>query len=331
MKAIVCDAWGPPSSLQLREMPSPVPGPSQVLVRTRVAAVNFPDALVVAGKYQARPEFPFSPGGELSGEIIAVGGEVERLSVGDKVVGITLFGAYAQEVLVEASHAIPLPAGISDQDLELAGSFVLTYGTSLHALKDRAAAQPGETLLVLGAGGGVGLAAVEIGKLLGMRVIAAASSEEKLAAARERGADDAIDYSREDLRERVKALTGGRGVDVVYDPVGGDFAEPALRSVGWRGRYLVVGFAAGEIPKIPINLLLLKGSALVGVFWGEFVRRESALNAGNMKLLFSWLHERRIRPLISRRYPLSQAPAALEALLARQAVGKLVVLPQQID
>lgn len=331
MKAIVCESWGPPSSLQLRELPSPVPGPRQVLVRTRVAAVNFPDALMVAGKYQFKPEFPFSPGGEFSGDILQVGNEVQGLQAGDKVAGIAPFGAYAQEVLVDASQLIPLPREISDEDLELAGSFVLTYGTSLHALKDRAQVRAGETLLVLGAGGGVGLAAVEIGKLLGMRVIAAASSAQKLAAARERGADETIDYSSEDLRERIKALTDGRGVDVVYDPVGGPFAEPALRSVGWRGRYLVVGFAAGDIQKIASNLLLLKGSALVGVFWGEFVRREPALNAQNMELLFTWLHERKIHPLISRRYPLSQASQALDALLARQAVGKLVVLPQQID
>jgi NADPH2:quinone reductase len=300
-------------------------------VRTRVAAVNFPDALIIAGKYQAKPAFPFSPGGELSGEIIAVGDEVKRLVIGDKVVGVTAFGAYAQEVVVDATNVIPLPHDITDADLELAGSFVLTYGTSLHALKDRAQAQAGETLLVLGAGGGVGLAAVEIGKLLGMKVIAAASSAEKLAAAREHGADETIDYTHEDLRERIKALTEGRGVDVVYDPVGGAFAEPALRSVSWRGRYLVIGFAAGDIPKIPINLLLLKGSSLVGVFWGDFVRREPALNAQNMALLFSWLHERKIHPLISRRYPLSQAAHALDALLGRQAIGKLVVLPQQLD
>ena len=331
MKAIVCDAWGPPSSLELREVPSPVPGPKQVLVRTRVAAVNFPDALIVAGKYQFKPNFPFSPGGELSGEIIAMGAEVKRLAVGDKVVGIATFGAYAQEVLVEATHVIPLPRDIGDEDLELAGSFVLTYGTSLHALKDRARVKEGETLLVLGAGGGVGLAAVEIGKLMGMRVIAAASTQEKLAAALERGADETIDYAKEDLRERIKALTEGRGVDVVYDPVGGNFTEMALRSVAWGGRYLVVGFAAGEIPKVAANLLLLKGSALVGVFWGEFVRREPALNAENMALLFSWLGERMIRPLISKRYPLSQAPAALEAILSRQAVGKLVILPQQVS
>jgi NADPH2:quinone reductase len=331
MKAIVCEAWGPPSSLQLRDVPSPIPGPKQVLVRTRAAAVNFPDALIIAGKYQAKPPFPFSPGGELSGEIIACGDEVKRLAIGDKVVGVTAFGAYAQEVLVDATNVISLPRDTSDDDLELAGSFVLTYGTSLHALKDRAQAQANETLLVLGAGGGVGLAAVEIGKLLGMRVIAAASTAEKLAAARERGADETIDYSSGDLRERIKALTEGRGVEVVYDPVGGDFSEQALRSVAWRGRYLVVGFAAGDIPKIPINLLLLKGSSLVGVFWGDFVRREPALNAQNMTQLFSWLRDRKIHPLISRRYPLSQAGKALDALLGREAVGKLVVLPQQVD
>ncbi len=331
MKAILCESWGPPASLQLRDVPSPIPGPKQVLVRTRVAAVNFPDALMVAGRYQFKPEFPFSPGGELSGEIIALGSEVTRFKLGDKIVGIASYGAYAQEAVVDVSSAIPLPPDISDGDLELAGSFVLTYGTSLHALKDRAQAQSGETLLVLGAGGGVGLAAVEIGKLLGMRVLAAASSAEKLAAARERGADETIDYSREDLRERIKTLTEGRGVDVVYDPVGGEYAEPALRSVGWRGRYLVVGFAAGDIPKLATNLLLLKGSALIGVFWGEFVRREPALNAQNMAQLFAWLRDRKIHPLISERYPLSQAPRALEALLSRQAVGKLVILPQRVD
>ncbi|HMM66063.1 MAG TPA: NADPH:quinone oxidoreductase family protein [Dokdonella sp.] len=328
MKAIICENWGAPSMLKLLEVPSPVPGPNQVRVRVRVAAVNFPDALMVAGKYQFRPELPFSPGGELSGEIIEVGSEVKRLAVGDKIVGLATHGAYAEEAIIEASQALPLPKDIADAEFELAGSFVLTYGTSLHALKDRAQARPGETLLVLGAGGGVGIAAVEIGKLMGLRVISAASSQDKRDAALAHGADEAIDYATEDLRERTKALTAGKGVDIVYDPVGGDFAEPALRSVGWRGRYLVVGFAAGDIPKIPINLLLLKGSSLVGVFWGEFVRREPKLNAENLAQLFAWLHGREINPLISKRYPLAQAPAALEALLARKAIGKLVILPQ---
>ncbi len=330
MKAIICNAWGAPSSLQLQEMPSPTLGPKQVLVRVRVAAVNFPDALMVAGKYQLRPEFPFSPGGELAGEIIAVGDEVKHVRVGSKVIGLVTYGAYAQEVAVDATHIVPLPDSISDSDLELAGSFMLTYGTSLHALKDRAKAQTGETLLVLGAGGGVGLAAVELGKLMGLRVIAAASSQEKRDAAKARGADAVIDYSREDLRERIKVITEGKGVDIVYDPVGGDVTELALRSMSWGGRYLVVGFAAGDIPKIPINLLLLKGSALVGVFWGEFVRREPKVNAGNMAQLLGWLQQGKISPLISKRYPLGQASHALDALLAREAVGKLVVLPQRV-
>lgn len=331
MKAMVCDAWGPPSTLKLSDLPTPTPGPRQVLVRTRVAAVNFPDALIVAGKYQVKPELPFSPGGELSGEVIALGDEVEHLAIGDKVVGVTPWGAYAQEALVDESNAIRLPSDTSDEDLELAGSFVLTYGTALHALKDRAGTRPGETLLVLGAAGGVGLAAVEVGKLLGARVVAAASTEQKLDAARAHGADVTINYASQDLRAQLKALTAGRGVDIVLDPVGGPFTEPALRSVGWRGRYLVVGFAAGDIPKIATNLLLLKGSALVGVFWGEFLRHEPALNAQNMAQLFDWLRQRRIHPLISARYPLSRAPQALDALLSRTAIGKLVIEPQQVD
>ncbi|WP_202844058.1 NADPH:quinone oxidoreductase family protein [Luteimonas saliphila] len=331
MKAVVCEAWGTPDSLQLRDMPLPEPGPGQVRVRVRVAAVNFPDALMVAGKYQFRPEFPFAPGAEFSGTVTAVGEDVASPAVGDKVVGSAAFGAYAEEVIAEAGHVVALPGDTGDAELELAGSFLLTYGTSWHALKDRAEARPGETLLVLGAGGGVGLAAVELGKRMGLRVIAAASSEAKREAALSRGADEAVDYTAEDFRDRLKALTGGRGVDIVYDPVGGDIAEAALRSVGWRGRYLVVGFAAGGIPKLPANLLLLKGSALVGVFWGEFVRREPEANAVNTRQLLAWLREGALRPLISRRYPLSQAPAALEALLGREAVGKLVIVPQQPD
>lgn len=224
---------------------------------------------------------------------------------------------------------VVLPADTGDEELELAGSFMLTYGTSYHALKDRARAEPGETLLVLGAGGGVGLAAVELGKQMGLRVIAAASSEDKREAARSRGADEAIDYTAADFRDRIKALTDGRGVDIVYDPVGGPATETALRTLAWRGRHLVVGFAAGDIPKPPANLLLLKGTALVGVFWGDFVRREPEASAANARQLLAWLREGALKPLISRRYPLAQAPAALNALLGRQAVGKLVILPQQ--
>ena len=331
MKAVVCKAWGAPASLQVKDMPLPEPGPGQVRVRVRVAAVNFPDALMVAGKYQFRPDFPFSPGAEFSGEVSAVGEGVSATAIGDKVVGTAAFGAYAEEVLADAGQVVVLPADTGDDELELAGSFLLTYGTSYHGLKDRALAQPGETLLVLGAGGGVGLAAVELGKRMGLRVIAAASSEAKREAARSRGADDVLDYTAADVRDQLKALTGGRGVDIVYDPVGGEFAEIALRSVGWRGRYLVVGFAAGDIPKLPTNLLLLKGSALVGVFWGEFVRREPVANATNTRQLLAWLHEGALHPLISSRYPLSRAPEAMEALLGRQAIGKLVVVPRKHD
>lgn len=329
MKAVVCEAYGPPSSLRVLDIPSPQPGPRQVLVQVRVAGVNFPDTLIIQGKYQFKPTPPFSPGGELAGVILAVGSEVTGLAVGDKVVALTIYGAYAQEVVVDANNVVPLPADLNDAALELAGSFTMTYGTSLHALKDRALAQAGETLLVLGAAGGVGLAAVELGKLMGLRVIAAASSPEKLAVASAHGADAVIDYSQENLRERIKALTDGKGVDIVYDPVGGDYTEQALRSLNWRGRHLIVGFAAGAIPQIPMNLPLLKGAAILGVFWGDFLKREPKLNAENMRLLFGWFAQGKIKPLISMRFPLAQATQALEALLARKVTGKAVILPQQ--
>lgn len=327
MKAVVCDAWGTPDTLQVKDVPLPEPGPGQVRIRVWVAAVNFPDALLVAGKYQFKPDFPFSPGAEFSGTVSALGDGVTSIAVGEKVVGTAPFGAYAEEILADAAQVVALRDDTSDDELELVGSFLLTYGTSYHALKDRAAAKPGETLLVLGAGGGVGLAAVELGKRMGLRVIAAASTEAKREAARSRGADEVVDYTTDDFREQLKMFTSGRGVDIVYDPVGGDIAETALRSVGWGGRYLVVGFAAGGIPKLPTNLLLLKGSALVGVFWGEFVRREPEANAANTRQLLAWLHDRTLRPLISARYPLSGAAHALDALLGRDAIGKLVIVP----
>lgn len=327
MKAVVCDAWGTPDTLQVKDVPLPEPGPGQVRIRVRVAAVNFPDALLVAGKYQFKPDFPFSPGAEFSGTVSALGDGVTSIAVGEKVVGTAPFGAYAEEILADAAQVVALRDDTSDDELELVGSFLLTYGTSYHALKDRAAAKPGETLLVLGAGGGVGLAAVELGKRMGLRVIAAASTEAKREAARSRGADEVVDYTTDDFREQLKMFTSGCGVDIVYDPVGGDIAETALRSVGWGGRYLVVGFAAGGIPKLPTNLLLLKGSALVGVFWGEFVRREPEANTANTRQLLAWLHDRTLRPLISARYPLSGAAQALDALLGRDAIGKLVIVP----
>ena len=330
MKAVVCEAWGAPDTLRVRELPLPEPGPGQVRVQVRAAAANFPDALLVAGKYQFRPPFPFSPGAEFSGTVTAVGEGVAAPRVGDKVVGSAPYGAFAEEVLAEAAHVVVLPAGIDDALLELAGGLLLTHGTAYHALRDRAAARAGETLLVLGAGGGVGLAAVELGKRMGLRVIAAASSEAKREAARSRGADAAIDSTAADFREQVKALAG-RGIDIVLDPVGGALTETALRCLGWGGRHLVVGFAAGDIPKIPANLLLLKGSALVGVFWGDFVRREPEANAANTRQLLDWLCEGALRPLVSARLPLAGAADALDALLGRKAIGKLLVLPQRHD
>ena len=329
MKAVVCSEYGDISALRVVDLPSPVPGPRQVVVTNHVAGVNFPDTLIVQGKYQFKPTPPFSPGGELAGVVKQVGSEVRDFKLGDKVMALMTFGAYAQEVLVDVENLTALPAGLDREALEVAGSCMLTYGTSFHALQDRARAQPGETLLVLGAAGGVGLAAVELGKLLGLRVIAAASSPEKLEITRRYGADATIDYSREDLRERAKALTGGRGVDILYDPVGDKLADPALRSVGWNGRYLVVGFAGGEIPRIALNLPLLKGCSIVGVFWGEFTRREPRQYAANTRQLLNWIEEGRIRPLISARYPLSGAQQALQALLARQVAGKSIILPQR--
>ena len=324
MKAVLCKAYGPVESLVLEDVATPVPAPKQLVVEVKAAGVNFPDALIVQGKYQFKPPFPFSPGGELAGIVRQVGSEVTNIKPGDAVAAVTGHGAFAEEALVDASRAIVLPAGAN---LEAAAAFLFAHGTSYHALKDRAQLRPGETLLVLGAAGGVGLAAVELGKLMGARVIAAASSEEKLGACRARGADATIDYGKEDLKERAKELTEGRGVDVVYDPVGGAYSEPALRSMAWGGRFLVVGFAAGEIPKIPLNLALLKGCSIVGVFWGEFMRRERDKNAANVRELLAWLEAGRVAPLVSTRYPLAQASAAMRAVLDRKVTGKVVIVP----
>jgi len=271
MKAVLCKQYGPPDTLTFEELPSPRAGAGEVVVAVKAASVNFPDVLIIQNKYQFKPPLPFSPGSELAGVVKEVGAGVTNVKAGDKVIAFTTYGAFAEEVKTEAGRPLPLPEGM---DFASGAAFLLTYGTSDHALRDRGALKAGETLLVLGAAGGVGLAAIEIGKALGARVIACASSEEKLAVCRSHGADAGIDYANEDLRERIKALTDGRGVDVVYDPVGGPYTEPAFRSLAWRGRLLVVGFAAGEIPKLPLNLALLKGASVVGVFWGDFARRE---------------------------------------------------------
>ena len=322
MKAVVCKQYGPPESLVVEELPSPRAGRGEVVVSVRAASVNFPDVLIIQNKYQFKPPLPFSPGSELAGVVKEVGAGVNNVRLGDKVIAFTTYGAFAEEVKTEAARLIPLPGGM---DFATGAAFLLTYGTSDHALRDRGALHAGETLLVLGAAGGVGLAAVEIGKALGARVIACASSEDKLAVCRSHGADATIDYTREDLRERVKALTDARGPDVVYDAVGGPYTEPAFRSIAWRGRLLVVGFAAGEIPKLPLNLALLKGASVVGVFWGDFARREPKRFAESVAQLGRWFGEGKLRPHVSQTFPLEKAAEALKLMAARQVKGKVVL------
>jgi NADPH2:quinone reductase len=322
MKALLCKKFGPPDTLVVEQVPEPVAGPGEVIVEMKAAGVNFPDVLMIQDKYQFKPPLPFAPGAELAGVVAALGPEVQGVAVGDRVIASTGHGAFAEKVKARADSLIPMPPGV---DFDVAAAFTLTYGTSWHALADRAALKAGETLLVLGAAGGVGLAAIEIGKALGARVIAAASSATKLAVCREHGADGIIDYSKEDLRERIKALTDGKGPDVVYDPVGGPYAEPAFRSIAWRGRYLVVGFANGEIPKLPLNLALLKGASLVGVFWGGYVSREPARFAEDLRSLFAMVADGRLKPHVSARYPLEQGAAALEDMMNRKVIGKVVI------
>jgi NADPH2:quinone reductase len=322
MKAVLCKAFGPPESLVFEDGASPVAGPGEVIVSVKAASVNFPDVLIIENKYQLKPPLPFSPGSELAGVVKAVGDDVTEVKVGDRVMAITGYGAFAQEVKTEARRTLPIPAGMN---FATAAAFGLTYATSEHALVDRGALQSGETLLVLGAAGGVGLAAIEIGKILGARVIACASTDEKLAVCREHGADDTINYAAEDLRDRIKTLTGGKGPDVVYDPVGGPYTELALRSIAWRGRLLVVGFAAGEIPKIPLNLTLLKGCSIVGVFWGDWARREPAHFAEAMARLGGWYASGRLKPHVSATFPLERAADALTLMASRKVTGKVVL------
>jgi len=322
MKAVVCKQYGPPESLVVEELPSPRPGRGEAVVSVRAASLNFPDVLIIQNKYQFKPPLPFSPGSELAGVVKELGEGVSGLRPGDRVMAFTTYGAFAEEVKVEAARLVPIPAGM---EFTSAAAFLLTYGTSDHALRDRGALQAGETLLVLGAAGGVGLAAIEIGKALGARVIACASSEDKLAVCRSHGADATIDYAKEDLRERVKALTDARGPDVVYDAVGGPYTEPAFRSIAWRGRLLVVGFAAGEIPKLPLNLALLKGASVVGVFWGDFARREPKRFADSLHQLARWYGEGKLRPHVSQTFPLEKAAEALKLMAARQVKGKVVL------
>jgi len=322
MKAVLCKQFGPPDSLVVEALESPRAGPGEVVISVKAASVNFPDVLIIQNKYQFKPPLPFSPGSELSGVVKEVGAGVQGFRPGDRVMAFTTYGAFAEEVKTEAGRLLKIPQGMS---FTAAAAFLLTYATTDHALRDRGSLAAGETLLVLGAAGGVGLAAIEVGKALGARVIACASSDDKLAVCRSHGADATINYATEDMRSRIKALTGGRGADVIYDPVGGPYSEPAFRSIAWRGRHLVVGFAAGEIPKLPLSLALLKGASVVGVFWGDFARREPARFAESVKQLTKWYAEGRLKPHVSETFPLEQAAEALKRMAARQVKGKVVL------
>ena len=322
MKAVLCKAFGPAENLVLEEVASPEAKKNEILLNVHAAGVNFPDTLIIEGKYQFKPPFPFSPGGEAAGVVAAVGEKIGHLKVGDRVMALTGWGSFAEQIAVPGYNVLPMPATM---DFTTAAAFSMTYGTSMHALKQRAQLQPGETLLVLGASGGVGLAAVEIGKAMGARVIAAASSAEKLEVAKNAGADELINYSESNLKEELKRLTQGNGVDVIYDPVGGDLFDQAIRSIAWNGRLLVVGFASGRIPELPVNLALLKGAAVLGVFWGSFAQRQPQDNVANFQQLFAWYAEGKLKPLVSQVYPLEKAGEAIDSLVSRKAVGKVVV------
>ncbi len=323
MKAVLVKEYGNPEQFVIEEVPAKHAGPGQVLISVKACGVNFLDSLIVQGRYQTKPPLPMTPGAEVAGIIKETGEGATGLPPGTRVLATPGFGGYAEEVVVDAARVFAIP---EQMDFTTAAAFPITYATSHHALKDRAQLRAGETLLVLGAAGGVGLTAVEIGKLLGARVIACASSEQKLALCHEYGADALINYSSGDLRERVRELTGGNGVDVVYDPVGGAFAEPAVRSLGFQGRYLVIGFASGEIPKIPLNLVLLKITSIVGVFWGAYSQARPEHNAANMAELLGWYAEGRLRPHVSGTFPLSGYRHALDAVTGRTVQGKVVLL-----
>ncbi len=324
MRAIRCEEWGEPETLRLHDIPDPVPQKGEVLIRIHAAGVNFPDVLIIQKKYQVQPELPFTPGAEIAGEIEAVGEGVTGYKPGDRVLALCSTGGFAEKIALDAHRCVPIPDSVS---FEVAAGLMLAFGTSHHAVVDRGELKPGETILVLGAAGGVGLAAVDIAKAKGARVIAAASSEEKLEICRAHGADATINYGTGDLRAAIREHTGGKGPDVIFDPVGGHLAEPAFRSIAWRGRYLVIGFAEGTIPSLPLNLPLLKGASLVGVFWGEFARREPKNQIRMMEDLFAMLARGEIRPLVSKTYSLDQTDEALRDMAARRVTGKIVILP----
>jgi NADPH2:quinone reductase len=324
VKAIVCRELGPPEKLVCEELPEPPLPAHGVRIRVAGAGVNFPDTLIIAGKYQMKATPPFTPGAEVAGTVLEAGARVTQVKPGDRVAAIVPIGGYAEQVVAPAQAVLPLPSAL---DPVTAAGFPLVYGTAYHALVQRGALQAGETLLVLGAAGGVGLAAVQLGKLLGARVIAAASCADKLALCRSHGADETVDYTRESLKEAVKKLTRGAGADVIYDPVGGALAQDCLSAINWKGRYLVIGFASGTIPEIAANRLLLKGAAAIGVFWGAFVAREPQLSAENFRRLFAWIAEGRLKPPAPKTYPLAEAAQALRAMMERRVTGKIVLVP----
>src|SRR5689334_1570357 len=324
MRAVRVHELTGPGALRVDEVPDPTPAAGQVLIEVRAAGVNFPDVLLSRGLYQFKPSLPFSPGGECAGIVRAVGTGVTSVAPGDRVASTTIHGSFAEKVVVAEASVMKLPDAVG---FEVGAATLLTYATTYHALVDRAAIQRGEKLLVLGAAGGVGIAACEIGAQLGAHVIAAASSDDKLAFCREHGATDGINYAREDLKDRIKALTSGNGVDVVYDPIGGSYAEAALRGTAWQGRYLVIGFASGEIPKIPLNLVLLKGCQIVGVFWGSFAMRDPVRNRAHAEQIFRWVAEGKLHPSVDATFPFDRAAEALVRIEKRQVNGKLVLVP----
>lgn len=323
MRALLCKEHGLPDKLELAtDVAEPTAGPGEVVIDVKAAGLNFPDVLIIQGKYQFQPDMPFSPGGECAGVILSVGDGVERYKPGDKVIAMTGSGCFRDQIVADQHAVMPMPEGL---DFKQAAGVAMTYFTSYHALKQRADLKEGETLLVLGAAGGVGSTAVELGKLMGAKVIAAASSDEKLAMCRELGADETINYSEQDLKTAVKELTGGKGVDVVYDPVGGDYAEPALRGMAWNGRYLVIGFASGPIPEIPLNLALLKGCSIVGVFWGRFIAEEPKVHLQNIQDLWALFAEGKLKPAINDVFALEDYEQAYEVMMGRKARGKVIL------
>jgi NADPH2:quinone reductase len=324
MKAILCTRFGGPDDLEFTDLPDPTPGAGEVVVAVKSAALNFFDTLLIAGKYQMKPPFPFSPASEFAGVVESVGASVTSLAPGERVLGYGGFGAAREKIAISAERVVKIPGTL---DFDRAAGITVIYGTTLHALKDRAHLKSGETLAVLGASGGTGLAAIELGKLMGARVIACASSDDKLAFCKERGADDGINYAKEDLKEALRRATGGKGADVIYDPVGGPYAELALRAIAWQGRFLVIGFAAGEIPKIPLNLALLKGCDIVGVFWGAFIERDREGHRANMAELVRYAAEGKISAHVHATYPLQETPAALKAIAERKVMGKVILRP----